>query len=141
MLICILRLNCMTLDTHCHTCSAIEFLDVLRSVDWQQHGFIAPPMIHCYCFSKADDPAQDAIHRANAVMGTALPRDAVQVHFVRDVAPKKPMMCLSFRAPAAAAAASTSSDVVAAAAVAAAGEQPAAKRQKTDSATASTTGE
>jgi tRNA (guanine37-N1)-methyltransferase len=101
-------------------------------------------MIHCYCFSKADDPAQDAIDRANAVMGTQLPRDAVQVHFVRDVAPKKPMMCLSFRAPAAAAAAaavvvSASSDAVAAAAVAAEGEQPAAKRQKTDSATASTT--
>jgi hypothetical protein len=125
--------------THCRTCSAIEFLDVLRSVDWQAHGFTAPPMIHCYCFSKADDPAQDAIDRANAVMGTQLPRDAVQVHFVRDVAPKKPMMCLTFRAPAVA---SASSDAVAAAAaVAVEGEQPAAKRQKTDSAAASTTGE
>jgi hypothetical protein len=125
--------------THCYTCSAIEFLDVLRSVDWQQHGFTAPPMIHCYCFSKADDPAQDAIDRANAVMGTQLSRDAVAVHFVRDVAPKKPMMCLSFRAPAAAAAAAaaaTNSDTAAAAA--AEGEQPVAKRQKTDSTTAAT---
>lgn len=42
---------------------------------------------------------QDALDRANSVMGTSLTRDDVNVRVVRDVAPKKPMLCLSFRAP------------------------------------------
>ena len=55
------------------------------------------PRVHCYCFSKAEDPAADVIARAEAVLGCALPN--AQAHVVRDVSPHKLMMCLSFELP------------------------------------------
>ena len=60
-------------------------------------------MIHVYCFEKGHDTEQEAVKsaiaRAGEALGAPLPREAVAVHFVRDVAPKKPMLCLSFRLP------------------------------------------
>ncbi|CAM9316117.1 unnamed protein product [Chrysoparadoxa australica] len=79
--------------------SAPEFLDSFSEVDWAKQGYATPPTIHCYCFSKAEDPAAEAIERINRVMGAALTAQDVRVHKVRSVAPKKPMMCLSFQAP------------------------------------------
>ena len=53
--------------------------------------------IHCYCFSKgAEDPVQDVIERASQYLGWPLESSSCLVHHVRDVAPKKPMLCLSF---------------------------------------------
>ncbi|CAN0425635.1 unnamed protein product [Pylaiella littoralis] len=79
--------------------SALTFLDTFRGVDWKANGFEAPPMVHVYCFSKAADPKQDALDRANEVMGSSLTQRKVKIHVVRDVAPNKPMLCLSFLAP------------------------------------------
>lgn len=42
---------------------------------------------------------QDALDRANEVMGSSLTQRDVKIHVVRDVAPNKPMLCLSFLAP------------------------------------------
>lgn len=42
---------------------------------------------------------QDALDRANEVMGSSLTQRDVKIHVVRDVAPNKPMLCLSFVAP------------------------------------------
>ncbi|CAM9438977.1 unnamed protein product, partial [Laminaria digitata] len=88
--------------------SALTFLDVFRGVDWKARGFKAPPTVHVYCFSRAADPQQarnlnDALDRANEVMGSHLTAREVKIHVVRDVAPNKPMLCLSFAAPDAAA--------------------------------------
>lgn len=60
-------------------------------------------MIHVYCFEKGheieEDAVKSAIRRAEEAMGGALKREEVEAHFVRDVAPKKHMICLSFRLP------------------------------------------
>lgn len=42
---------------------------------------------------------QDALNRANEAMGSSLTSEDVKIHVVRDVAPNKPMLCLSFTAP------------------------------------------
>jgi len=77
--------------------TAIEFLDVfVGAFDRERWG--APlPRVHCYCFSKADDPVADVIARGAAVLGCSLPdADAI---IVRDVAPGKLMLCLEFTVP------------------------------------------
>ncbi|CAM9621756.1 unnamed protein product [Scytosiphon promiscuus] len=79
--------------------SALTFLDTFRGVDWKANGFEGPPTVHVYCFSKAADFKQDALDRANQVMGSSLTQREVKIHVVRDVAPNKPMLCLSFLAP------------------------------------------
>lgn len=69
------------------------------------------PRIHVYCFSThPTDPVADAVERAAQVMRTtpaavrgdgAVPSCCCccEGHIVRDVAPKKVMVCLSFRLP------------------------------------------
>ncbi|CAM9663722.1 unnamed protein product, partial [Phaeothamnion confervicola] len=101
--------------------SALDFVHVFRGVDWAGAGFSVPPMVHVYCFSKAADPAADAIARANAALGTAMTTADVAVHVVRDVAPRKTMVCLTFQAPSAAAAAAGAITAAAAAAATADG--------------------
>ncbi|GBG28348.1 tRNA guanine37-N1-methyltransferase [Hondaea fermentalgiana] len=61
------------------------------------------PLVHCYCFSSAEDYKEDIVARAEQSLGCSLDRDAVEVRQVRDVAPRKMMYCLHFRVPAAAA--------------------------------------
>ncbi|CAN0515047.1 unnamed protein product, partial [Ectocarpus sp. 8 AP-2014] len=80
--------------------SALTFLDTFRGVHWREHGFDSPPMVHVYCFSKAADPKQARkFFSSNEVMGSSLTQREVKIHVVRDVAPNKPMLCLSFVAP------------------------------------------
>eukprot|EP00041_Stephanoeca_diplocostata_P041618 m.8436 g.8436 ORF g.8436 m.8436 type:complete len:189 (+) comp6373_c0_seq1:3-569(+) len=82
--------------------SATEFLDAFRGILWHVRDTMSPeqlPMIHCYCFSKAEDLAKDGVRLCEEGLGG--PLDApYSVHEVRDVAPKKRMLCVSFRLPA-----------------------------------------
>jgi len=85
--------------------SAPEFLDAFRG--W--NGFRARcagseqrPMIHVHCFGGKDDKADDeAIARCEKALGCSLDKaaDDVSVYIVRDVSPKKNMLCVSFLLP------------------------------------------
>lgn len=80
--------------------SAAEFCDVFpEAFESYPH---AMPTIHCYCFSKADDPNADAVKQVEAHMKMSISEDPslkLSVHDVRDVAPKKRMLCVSFVMP------------------------------------------
>ena len=71
---------------------AVDFLDVFSGGLFGENS----PMIYCYCFSKAEDVVRDAQVQCERVLGANL--DAC-VHYVRDVAPNKAMMCVQFRLP------------------------------------------
>ena len=80
---------------------AVEFLDCLTglycTLPTELHHSINPPQIHCYYFSKSADPESDTLD----VVQTNLGIDIVsyEVHVVRDVAPNKLMMRISFTLP------------------------------------------
>ncbi|KAG1455897.1 hypothetical protein G6F46_008428 [Rhizopus delemar] len=77
--------------------TAIEFLDAFKGIyKDQQQSYL--PMIHCHCFTRSSDPVNDIRQRVTKVMGS--PIDEISLHFVRTVAPKKNMYCLTFRLPA-----------------------------------------
>ncbi|OQR92280.1 tRNA (guanine-N(1)-)-methyltransferase [Achlya hypogyna] len=81
---------------------ALEFLDAFpgRFDHWE--GEL--PYIHTYCFSsQVDAPEKDVQERAEAILGAPLDMTTTTIYQVRDVAPKKLMMCISFQLPAAAA--------------------------------------
>ncbi|XP_054827616.1 tRNA (guanine(37)-N1)-methyltransferase [Eublepharis macularius] len=78
---------------------AIEFLDVFRHLLSGEPGTTDLPTVHCYSFSKHDNPVQDVQERAEACLGTSL-EGCCSVFLVRNVAPNKEMMCISFRIPA-----------------------------------------
>lgn len=78
--------------------SAVQFLDVFKGLLTYNQSHPILPMVHCYCFSKAEDPIEDVKRQAEDVLGVQLGSDC-SVYYVRDVAPKKAMMCLSFRLP------------------------------------------
>ena len=63
------------------------------------------PMLHVYCFVKAESVLEgesQALDRCSRALGVTIEmeRDEVSVHNVRDIAPKKIMLCVSFRLPA-----------------------------------------
>ena len=82
--------------------SATEFLDVFRglyaALDPALHPEAAPT-VHCYLFTSAEDLAADALRMCEAVLEHPLEPATVTVHEVRDVAPRKRMMCVSFVLP------------------------------------------
>jgi tRNA (guanine37-N1)-methyltransferase len=78
--------------------TSIEFTDVFEDTFRRDWIFPTRPVIHCYCFSAEEDPAADAVKRIEAVMKCSI-QGACSVHRVRDVAPRKIMLCVSFRLP------------------------------------------
>lgn len=79
---------------------AVEFLSVFKSLLDGQPCSSVLPTVHCYCFSKDSNPAEDARQRAGAVLGISL-EACSSVHLVRNVSPNKEMLCISFQIPAA----------------------------------------
>lgn len=77
--------------------SAVEFLDVFRGL-YSTHRHLTLPVIHCYCFSKSQSPAEDAQEQVEEILGSSLDMQPT-IHCVRDVAPKKVMVCVSFKLP------------------------------------------
>lgn len=79
---------------------AVEFLDVFRHLLVGEPCSPAGlPTVHCYGFSKHSDPARDIQERAEATLGTSL-AGRCSTFLVRNVAPNKEMLCLSFQIPA-----------------------------------------
>ncbi|NXU72937.1 TRM5 methyltransferase, partial [Oreotrochilus melanogaster] len=80
---------------------AVEFLDVFRHLlAGEPCSTAALPTVHCYGFSKHKDPAKDIQERAEASLGTSL-EGHCSTYLVRNVAPNKEMLCISFQIPAA----------------------------------------
>jgi len=82
---------------------APEFLNVFRG--WKQREdnnlLCLRPMIHVHCFGSKTGGDEEAINRCSKALGYKLDtiKDEVTVHIVRDVSPKKNMLCVSFRIP------------------------------------------
>ena len=77
--------------------SALTFLDAFAHA-FDRRTWRAPlPVVHCYCFSKAADPAAEVLQIAEETIGCKLPGATVSV--VRDVSPHKLMLCVRFRVP------------------------------------------
>lgn len=78
---------------------ALEFLDALRGLLKQEPSCDENlPTVHCYCFSKDDNPETDVVKRASCSLGFPL-ENRSSVQFVRNVAPNKDMMCVRFSLP------------------------------------------
>eukprot|EP01105_Mastigella_eilhardi_P017971 TRINITY_DN4147_c0_g1_i1.p1 TRINITY_DN4147_c0_g1~~TRINITY_DN4147_c0_g1_i1.p1 ORF type:complete len:476 (+),score=137.76 TRINITY_DN4147_c0_g1_i1:18-1445(+) len=78
--------------------SAVEFLDVFREfLPPSEHGEadLLPVRVHCYTFSKAASPSQDALEQVHKLIPEPAMHD-VLVTDVRDVSPHKRMLCVSF---------------------------------------------
>ncbi|XP_008564161.1 PREDICTED: tRNA (guanine(37)-N1)-methyltransferase [Galeopterus variegatus] len=80
---------------------AIEFLSAFKSLlDGQPCSSELLPIVHCYSFSKDANPAEDVRQQVGAVLGISL-EACSSVHLVRNVAPNKEMLCITFQIPAA----------------------------------------
>lgn len=81
--------------------NVIEFFSSFKALlDGQPCGSELLPIVHCYSFSKDANPAKDVQQRAATVLGISLEAYS-SVHLVRNVAPNKEMLCITFRIPAA----------------------------------------
>jgi len=87
---------------------AIEFLDAFRGLileddlvtDGLKRDALTLPIIHCYCFSKSADVVEDARRRTEESLGVALSSaSGCTVRIVRNVAPNKEMLCVTFTLP------------------------------------------
>ncbi|XP_039992718.1 tRNA (guanine(37)-N1)-methyltransferase [Xiphias gladius] len=78
---------------------ALEFLDAFRGLLHQEPCCDENlPTVYCYGFSKDDDPDTDVVKRASRSLRFPL-ENRCSVHFVRNVAPNKDMMCVRFTLP------------------------------------------
>ena len=59
------------------------------------------PVIHCYSFSRADNPSTDAADATASALGVTSFEELQDrnVRVVRNVAPGKEMLCVTFRMP------------------------------------------
>ncbi|KAM3920170.1 tRNA (guanine(37)-N(1))-methyltransferase [Leptodactylus fuscus] len=77
---------------------ALEFLDTfINLLPEKPYMKYILPTIHCYGFSKDDNPEKEVKERAEEVLG--FPLKNYSVHLVRKVAPNKQMMCITFEVP------------------------------------------
>ncbi|KAJ3249392.1 tRNA(m(1)G37)methyltransferase [Chytriomyces hyalinus] len=88
--------------------TALEFLDAFYGLFHGRESIVPAsslPIIHCHCFSTVMEDLEGDVHkRAEKYLGCAIPAEnIIKIHRVRDVAPKKEMLCISFRLPAEAA--------------------------------------
>ncbi|KAK5857415.1 hypothetical protein PBY51_010663 [Eleginops maclovinus] len=110
---------------------ALEFLDAFRGLLHREPSCDENlPTVHCYGFSKEDNPEADMVERASCRLKFPL-KDRCSVHFVRNVAPNKDMMCVSFTIPKEVLFSSDREKTEPS-------EEPAPKRQKCEEATDST---
>uniref|UniRef100_A0A8D2ZI32 tRNA (guanine(37)-N1)-methyltransferase n=1 Tax=Scophthalmus maximus TaxID=52904 RepID=A0A8D2ZI32_SCOMX len=78
---------------------ALEFLDAFRGLLHHEPPCDENlPTVYCYGFSKEDSPDTDVVNRASRSLGFPL-ENRCSVHFVRNVAPNKDMMCVRFTLP------------------------------------------
>ena len=84
--------------------SAVEFLDVFRNLyPSSVASKMKMPLIHCYTFIKAEK-GEDYVAKAKQSVEQVLQLSAQDIEYeevfdVRDVSPKKFMLCVSFRLP------------------------------------------
>ncbi|KAJ3342793.1 tRNA(m(1)G37)methyltransferase [Gonapodya sp. JEL0774] len=57
------------------------------------------PTVHVHCFSKKEDVERDAVEMVESRLGCVLQPGTYSAHRVRDVAPRKEMVCVSFVLP------------------------------------------
>eukprot|EP00268_Persea_americana_P049159 TRINITY_DN5243_c0_g1_i1.p1 TRINITY_DN5243_c0_g1~~TRINITY_DN5243_c0_g1_i1.p1 ORF type:complete len:321 (-),score=66.85 TRINITY_DN5243_c0_g1_i1:306-1268(-) len=77
--------------------SALEFLDVFKGLLQRKYWKGPLPWIHCYCFMRSNETKESIITEAEVTLNAKI-HDPI-FHRVRDVAPNKVMICLSFRLP------------------------------------------
>ncbi|XXG85557.1 hypothetical protein AAC387_Pa11g0612 [Persea americana] len=77
--------------------SALEFLDVFKGLLQRKYWKGPLPWIHCYCFKRSNETKESIITEAEVTLNAKI-HDPI-FHRVRDVAPNKVMICLSFRLP------------------------------------------
>ena len=79
---------------------AVQFLDTLQglflSVPRDKRNTIKLPTVHCYCFSKSEDPDKDSREMVEKNLGKPLAEGSYSVLNVRQVSPNKVMMRVSF---------------------------------------------
>ena len=81
---------------------AIEFLDAFRGYDYTLDNLKKPLLhIHCFASKNGEDAEREVYKRCKKALGCGLDkiRDHFKIHVVRDIAPKKNMLCVSFYLP------------------------------------------
>jgi len=77
--------------------SALEFLDVLNGLLCKERWKGNMPRVHCYCFMRSNETQADIMKKAERYLGGSI--NDPEVYIVRDVAPNKIMLCVSFDLP------------------------------------------
>eukprot|EP01018_Ginkgo_biloba_P029416 Gb_03929 [translate_table: standard] len=77
--------------------SALEFLDVFQGLFSRKYWKGSMPWIHCYCFMRSNETEATIVQRAEAILMSRIQEPII--YRVRDVAPNKAMLCISFMLP------------------------------------------